>query len=95
VARNSVRLQDQGAFPVENDIDWRGRDATERQRFDVVADKACDSQHERLMGNERRRRLAGDAHRHSRIPVRLVRVVELCVRRHNRSSTTSMASSAR
>ena len=90
-----VGLHDEIELPIADDVDRRNGDSAELPWFDVSAPQACHFEHDHLMREERRRRLAQDAVRQLAAPVRFFGFVQLFVRRHRRdSSAATMASSS-
>ena len=89
-----VGLENERRRFVEDDVDRRDSDTTEPARFDVIAPDLRDPEHERLMREKRRRRLAQDSDGELAAPGRFVRVVQILARRHGTVLSTTIASSA-
>lgn len=80
--KQDVRLHDQRALFVENHVERRNADHTQSGALGVVGEQPQDFDHDLLMREERRRRLAHDAVRELSRPIGLVRR-EVLLRRHD------------
>ena len=63
-----VGLEHERALEIQDDVERRDRDGPQAARLDVIAQEARDPQDQRLMREERRRRLAQHATRELAAP---------------------------